>query len=64
MDFYQTSLKDKDKHVETHAIKNALVKTNININNALVKEIPFPPIVAKSLEISNFFEDLDGQDKT
>ena len=59
----QASSKDKSKRVETHAIKNALDKVNVEINNALVKKISFAHEVAKSLEISNFFKDLDWHDK-
>ena len=51
MNFYQASLKDKSKHVETHAIKNAFVDANVEIDNALVKKISFTLEVAKSLEI-------------
>ena len=55
MGFYQASLKDESKYVETHATKNAIVK----INNNLFKKIFLTHTVAKSLEISNFFEDSD-----
>ena len=58
MDLYQTFLEDKGKWVKTHVTENV-----IEINNAMAKEIPINPKVAKSLEISNLFEDFDSHDK-
>ena len=63
MDFYKASLKDKSKHVETHAIKNALVKANVKINNILFKKISLAHEIAKSFEILNFFKDPGIHDK-
>ena len=57
---YQASIKDKSKYDETHAAKNALVKANVEINNVLFKKISLAHEVAKSLQISDFFEDLDN----
>ena len=50
VDLYQASLKDKSKHVDTHAIKNALVEANVEINNVMFKKISLAHEVAKSLE--------------
>ena len=58
LDLYQVSLKDKAKHVETHATKNAFVKANVEINNVLVKKISFAPEVLNSLEVFDFLRIL------
>ena len=60
VNLYQASIK-----VESHSIDNADEEASIEINNALVihmasiNEIPLVPIKAKSLDVSNFFEDHD-----
>ena len=37
VDLYQASLKGKDNNFETHSIKNAFIKANVEVNNALVE---------------------------
>ena len=57
-------MKDKGKRGETHTIVNALAVINVEVNNASVNENHIAPVVAKSLEVSDFFEDPDSHDKT
>ena len=72
MDLYQAFVKGKRKRFETYYIENAYDATNIKVNNALmediptamVNDIPYSLIEEKSLEVSNFFEDLDEQLKS
>ena len=64
MELYQASIKGKGKRVESHSIENI---EDIETNNALVlhtapiNEVPLVPVEAKSLEISNCFEDEPAQ---
>ena len=61
MNLYQAFL--KGKNVKTHT---AFVEIDVEIDNALVEDIPivmvnnipFTSVKAKSLEVSDFFEDL------
>ena len=63
---YQVSIKgkEKDNRIETHSTKNALVKVNIEVNNALVENAPPVPIEAKSLEVLDLFDNPDGKWKS
>ena len=62
MELYQASIKGKEKRVESHSIENI---EDIETNNALAlhtdstNEVPLAPAEAKSLKISDFFEDQD-----
>ena len=40
LDLYQTSINRKGKRFETHSIENAYDTTNIEVNNALMEDIP------------------------
>ncbi|XP_017982329.1 PREDICTED: uncharacterized protein LOC108663251 [Theobroma cacao] len=63
-DLYQAPLKDKGKRVETHAIENSTTMTNVEANNASIKMTSLAHVEARtSLEVSDFFEDPDSQDK-
>ena len=72
VDLYQAFIKGNGKRFETHSAKNIYKKANIEINNVLIKDIPiapindisFAPMEAKSLEVSDFFEDLDDKEKS
>ena len=69
VNLYQVSIKGKGKRFETCSTENAYDATNIEVNNALVEDIPttlinnnpFTPTKAKSLDVSDFFEDPDGK---
>ena len=54
MNLYQASMKDKSKRVEIHATKNVPVEANVDINNVIVKKIPFSHEVVKSIEVFEF----------
>lgn len=58
---YQTSLKDKGKGVETHAIENSTAMTNVEASNASFNMIS-PALVEAtiSLEVFDFFENPDN----
>ena len=72
VDFYQASIKGKDKIFKTHSTKNAYEEANIKINNAMIEDIHIPPIndipftliEAKSLTVSDFIKDLDDKAKS
>ena len=54
VNLYQVSLKDKSKRVKIHATKNVPVEANVDINNVIVKKIPFSHEVVKSIEVFEF----------
>ena len=68
MKLYQASIKGIGKRDESHSIENA--DENIKINNALVihttliNEVSLALIEAKSLDISDFFEDHEENAKS
>ena len=70
VDLYQASIKGKGKRFETYFAESAHENTNFEVNNALIEDIPiapindilFAPVDAKSLDVSNFFN--DSKDKT
>ena len=64
VDHYQTFLKGKGNNFETHSTENALVETDIEVNNTLIMEIPSSPIEEKTREVSDSFEDPDGKEKS
>ena len=72
IDLYQASIKVKGKRFEIHSIENVYEEVNIEVNNALIEDIlivlindiPSAPMEAKSLEVSNFFKELDVKAKS
>ena len=69
MDLYQASIKEKGKRFETYFTENAYDIANIEVNNALMEDIPTSLVndnpstltKVKSLDFSDFFEDPDGK---
>ena len=45
-------------------LKNVFVEANVENNNALVKKISLTHEIANSLEILDFFDDLDSHGKS
>ena len=59
VDLYQASLDKKRNQIESHAA--VLEKNSPKANNALVMYNATPPIDIKNLDVSNFFEDPNGE---
>ena len=72
MDLYQASIKGKGKRFETHFVENAYEDANMEVKNALIKDIPIAPINdipsahmdAKSLDVLDFFDYPDDKAKS
>ena len=69
---FMASIKGNGNKFETQSTENAYEKANIEVNNALIKDIPiasindipYAPMEVKSLEDSDFFEDPDDKAKS
>ena len=59
VDLYQASLDKKEKQIESHM--TTFKENSINANNAIVVYNATPPIDIKNLDVSNFFEDPNGE---
>ena len=72
VDLYQVTIKGKGKSFETHFAENAYEQANIEVNNALIEDIPISQIndipsaltKEKSREASNFFDNPNDKAKS
>ena len=57
VELYQASIKGKGKRVESHSVEDIETNNALVLHTTSTNEVPLAPTEAKSLEISDFFED-------